>query len=162
MPRECVIEGIRALANLSGRERDIEQRGPEYLKAVANRAPADNIDWEAFLLVVLFPEIPFRKEHVDSLRKLFHSVNTDGSGYVFVNEIPSMLAAVLGHPPTPEEVQSKMAYFGLSLDDNITTMTFDEFLVLVSEHGPEVGEHLTNITKTPMATTTHGLKPPHH
>jgi hypothetical protein len=161
VPRECVIEGLRAQANLSGRERELEQRGGEYLKAIVSRAPADHIDWEAFLLVVLFPEIPFRKEHVDSLRKLFNSVNSDGSGYVFVSEIPAMLAAVLGHPPTPEEVHSKMAYFGLSQDDNVTTMTFDEFLVLVCEHGPEIGEHLTNVTKTPISVK-HGMKPPHH
>lgn len=161
VPRECIADGIRALAGLSGRERDVEQRGAAHLQAIAARAPGDAVDWDAFLLLVLFPEIPFRREHVDGLRKLFNSINSDGSGYVFTAEIPAMLAAVLGHPPSAEEIESKMAYFGLSLDDNVTTMTFDEFLVLVSEHGPEVGEHLTNGTKTPISSK-HGLKPPHH
>lgn len=160
VPRECIAEGLVAQAALSGRERELEQRGPDYIKSVASRAPAEMVDWESFLLLVLFPEMPLRREHVDSLRRLFNSVNSDGSGYVFAAELPAMLAAVLGHPPTPLELHSKLAYFGLQHEDTVTTMTFDEFLVLVSEHGPEVGEHVTHATKTPMARQ--GMKPPHH
>jgi hypothetical protein len=148
VPRAMLAEGVKEMWKISGREGEIQQRLPSYFDAVNQRAPADHIDWETFMILVMMENVRYNQRMVSQLRALFKQFDVDGSGYVEAGDLGEMMRMLSGGAVVePAEVRSKMAAFDL---DESMTLSWDELLLLLFDSGPVVGDLPTIHTRTPM------------
>lgn len=155
LPRQCLVEGYLELLRLSGREHEKNQRSPAFFEAFAKRAKTDTVDWEQFMLLVMLEDATFEPSLVEQLRGVFNQYDPDGAGYVELCDLEGILQAVTGSTPTAAEVQSKLAFYAA---DATMTVTWEEFLLLMYDRGPVVGESASFASQTPMKRA----KPTHH
>jgi hypothetical protein len=153
VPKSLLADGLKELWKISGREREITQRTPLFYENFVNRASQDTITWEEFFLVIMLEDVKFNEGFVDRIKAVFDQFDVDGCGYVEARALRGMMTMLspTQTPPTAEELQSKMRYY--DLDSNMT-LGWDEFLLLMYDHGPVVGSK-GEMTQTPLPLVAH-------
>ena len=107
------------------------------------------------MVLVMLEDVSYDNKQVEQLKSIFTKFDTDGGGYVTFSELPDMMAQFHHNVfPTPEEIQAKMLYYAA---DETMTMTWDEFLLLMYDHGPVVGELSSFHTHTPLKKNRRAL-----
>ena len=147
LPSRYLADGYKELLRLAGRETELANKSPAFFEAFVARAPSDTVDWEAFMLLVMLDEQVYHEELVETLRAVFRAFDSDGAGYVELSDLGSMMASAYHAIPTDAEVQAKLAFFAA---DPTMTATWDEFLLMMHDHGPLVGELGSFHTATPL------------
>jgi Ca2+-binding EF-hand superfamily protein len=147
LPRSFLAEGYKEMLRLSGREKEVDQRSPNFFTAFVNRCPSETIDWELFMLLVMIEEPAVDSALIEKLRKVFDDFDPDSCGYVELADVKHILQAVNETEPSESEVDSKLAFYAA---DTSMTVTWDEFLLLMYDRGPVVGETTATMSATPM------------
>jgi Ca2+-binding EF-hand superfamily protein len=149
LPKTILLDGLKELMRLTGREVELEQKNsPAFYERFMRRVSSDSIDWETLMLVLLCEDVTVNSEAVEDLRAVFHHYDVDNVGYVGYSDLADMMTLLRrGSPPTKEEVQAKMAEFNA---DDTMTLNWDEFLLLLYDKGPAVGQLSTFHVHTPM------------
>lgn len=155
IPRTCLADGLKELWKISGREREVTQRTPLFYENFNNRASQDEVTWEEFLIMTMLEDVRYNAEYVRTLRDIFDRFDMDGGGYVEVHALRAMLTHLspTQTPPTTVELIGKMRYYDL---DDTMTLTWDEFLLLMYDHGPVVGAK-AELAQTPLPPASHAL-----
>lgn len=153
VPKGRLAEGLKELWRISGREREVTQRTPLFYENFVNRASQDDVGWDEFFLLIMLEDVRFNKEFVDRLKAVFEQFDIDSGGYVEVRALRSLMTALspTQSPPSAEELQAKMRFY--DLDDNMT-LGWDEFLLLMYDHGPVVGAK-GELSQTPLPAVSH-------
>lgn len=149
VPRGCIADGLKESFKLMGRESEAEYRSPAFFeRAVARAGGSDYVSWECFMLLVMLDDVTFSPALVEDLRRVFRHFDSDGAGYLEMRDLADAMAALHGgNPPSPEEVLAKMEAFD---GDETMTLSWDEFLLLMYDRGPVVGELGSFATHTPL------------
>ncbi|CUG88273.1 leucine-rich repeat protein, putative [Bodo saltans] len=153
VPKSLLADGLKELWKISGREREITQRTPLFYENFVNRASQDSVTWEEFFLVIMLEDVKYNEGFVDRLKAIFEQFDVEGCGYVEARALRGMMTQLspTQTPPTAEELQMKMRYY--DLDSNMT-LGWDEFLLLMYDHGPVVGSK-GEMTQTPIPLVAH-------
>lgn len=135
--RSKLPDGLREMWQMSGREST--QRTPLFFDSFSRRAPHDAVNWETFLILVMLEDVLFNESFVQRLRTVFDQFDVDHGGYVDAREMKAMMTAVSPTQTSPpdDEVRRKMALYDL---DETMTLNWDEFLLLMYDQGPVLGE----------------------
>ena len=148
VPKSYLVEGSKEALRLAGREADIPHRSPAYFEGFTQRAgAAETVDWEMFAVLVMLEEATYDEAVVEHLRSVFKAFDPDVSGYVELSDMAELMARAYHIQPTPAEAAAKMAFYAA---DGTMTVTWDEFMLLMYDHGPVVGELSTFTTHTPL------------
>jgi Ca2+-binding EF-hand superfamily protein len=147
LPRSFLAEGYKEVLRLSGREKEVDQRSPSFFTAFVNRCPSETVDWELFMLLVMIEEPTVDFQLIERLRHVFDTFDPDTSGYVELADLKSIVQAVNESEPSDSEIESKLAFYAA---DTSMTVTWDEFLLLMYDRGPVVGEKTATLSATPM------------
>jgi hypothetical protein len=143
-----LVEGCKESMRLAGRDAEIPHKSPAFFDSYVQRAgAADTVDWEMFSVLVMLDEATYDAAVVEHLRGVFAQFDPDGSGYVELSDMEELMAQAYHITPSAVEVAAKMAFFAA---DGTMTVTWDEFLLLMYDHGPVIGELSTFTTHTPL------------
>jgi hypothetical protein len=153
VPKSRLADGLRELWRISGREREVTQRTPLFYENFTKRASQDDVIWEEFLVMIMLEDVRYNETFVERLRSIFDQFDIDSAGYVEVRALRGMMTLMnpTQKPPTPDELLVKMRFY--DLDDNMT-LGWDEFLLLMYDHGPVVGSEAES-TQTPIPAISH-------
>jgi len=151
--RSRLADGLKEMWKISGREREITQRTPLFYENFNKRATSDDVTWEEFLILIMLEDVLFNANYTERIRTVFNQFDVDGGGYVEVRELSNMMTYLSSTmvPPKPEEVRAKMSFYDL---DETMTLTWDEFLLLLYDHGPVV-DTKAELTATPLTQLPH-------
>lgn len=151
IPSSYIIDGVREMWKLTGREEELKQRPPHFYEKLATRAPSSTVNWEIFMLLVMGEDVVYNAEYVSRVRYVFNAFDADASGYVETRDLAEILTCLNnGKPPTDEQVQVKRDL--LDLDDEMS-IGWDEFLLMIYDLGALKGVHL-NAIDTPLLVET--------
>lgn len=155
VPRSRLSDGLKEMWKISGREREITQRTPLFYENFNKRAPNDEVDWETFLILVMLEDVQCNEAFVGKLRHIFQQFDIDCGGFVEVRELKAMMTLLSPTltPPSAEELKLKLHFYDL---DEQMTLTWDEFLLLMYDHGPVVGAK-AEMTRTPLPPVPYSL-----
>lgn len=145
VPRAALIEGHKELQRLSGK--DTEPKSAAFYDNLSRRARGETVDWEEYCLLLMLDDIVLDAKSVESLRAVFAKFDPHHAGHVAVSDLAAIMQSAYGSAPTPTEVAAMKAFY--SADDTMT-LTWDEFLLLMYDHGPTVGRLSTFHTSTPL------------
>ena len=148
LPKTIVIDGLKECYKLTGKEQELEHRSAAFFERYLGRVETDTVDWETFMLIVLLEDVTVNPEAVDELRGVFKHFDVDDAGYVEYGDLKEMMTMLRhGAEPTDAEVLSKIEAHDA---DELMTMNWDEFLLLMYDKGPVVGELSTFHVHTPL------------
>eukprot|EP00744_Colponema_vietnamica_P018596 GILI01026246.1.p1 GENE.GILI01026246.1~~GILI01026246.1.p1 ORF type:complete len:368 (+),score=36.10 GILI01026246.1:23-1126(+) len=143
-----IVDGVREMWKLTGREDELKQRPPQFFEKLATRAPSSTINWEVFMLLVMGEDIVYHSEYVSKVRFVFNAFDADASGYIEAKDLGEIIMCLSdGRPPPADQVAQKKAF--LDLDDTMS-VGWDEFLLMVYDLGAIAGTTLNN-TATPLS-----------
>jgi Ca2+-binding EF-hand superfamily protein len=146
VPSSALAEGLKEMWRISGREQEIAQCTSNFFELFNQRALSERIGWEPFMLLIM-TESQYNRAFVDALKRVFDEFDTDALGFVEVRELKDMMEQADPHrtPPTAAELNARKSFY--DLDDSMT-LNWDEFLLLMYDHGPLMGTAM-EFTKTP-------------
>lgn len=147
VPKSFLVDGYKETMRLSGREKEFEQKSPAVLATFVARAPTDRVPWEHFMLLVMNDEITINQPLIEKLRAAFRKHDTDRSGVVELSALREIMEAVNEAPVADVEVESKLAFYSA---DSTMTLSWDEFLLMMYDRGPVVGEKMPVLSATPL------------
>ena len=155
VPKNDLIAGYKEYLKLQGREHAISNLPASFFEDLLRRVPADttSLDWESFMILVMIEDVALVTTVIESLRRVFSQFDLRGNGYVEFRELRDMIAAVRGAPPAEAELNAKLDYFGADMS---MTLSWDEFLLLMYDHGAALNEKVDSVTPlTPSPPQIH-------
>ena len=150
-PKSIVKEGVKEAYRLAGREEDLQQRPPDFVEGIVERAPSQEVGWDTFMLLCMCENAVIDAGVISKIRFIFEAFDIGSTGHVDAKDLQEMLNCMHDESlVTSEEVAMKKAYFDLG--DNMT-IVWDEFLLMMYDSNVRKGERLGAALESPLGTT---------
>eukprot|EP01060_Flectonema_neradi_P015263 TRINITY_DN21924_c0_g1_i1.p1 TRINITY_DN21924_c0_g1~~TRINITY_DN21924_c0_g1_i1.p1 ORF type:complete len:372 (+),score=58.75 TRINITY_DN21924_c0_g1_i1:915-2030(+) len=138
IPKRCAIEGYKENMRMQSRENELDSHSVAFYESLKKRCNADQmglINWETFLVIAMVDDIGYSEAEVQRIKETFTTYDTDSNGFIDLQELKTMISSISGITPSDEYVLEKMTLFDA---DGSSTLTLDEFIVLMIDKGPQL------------------------
>jgi Ca2+-binding EF-hand superfamily protein len=147
LPKMFLADGYKEMLRLAGREKEIDQRSPNFFAGFVQRCPSETLDWEVFMLLIMIEEIIIDSSLIEHLRQAFHAFDSDGAGYVELADMKAIITMTTGLEPSDADIAAKLSFYAA---DSSMTVTWDEFLLFMYDRGPVIGEQSASLANTTL------------